>query len=249
MHTLITRDMYESDNLTEETDNKEWEEICKEFCKQIGAELLFVNDDNFGYQDKDGSLVHMYADELETYLKNRVNSGDLKEAAGDDTDNKRMRKIPVGLSDAKSKDVINAVVGQLSDGIWENSPGMERYWGFTDGMDDSGNIIVYNGYFSVREFAGKDRYGAKKYDFKWVYSAFNNMDDDAVKKYFANKIKQIVKEGGLTWSRDNTQPCEYLNYNSGVTVRDAYKVYDKLLGRVDRIKDEEPVEENPAEDK
>lgn len=49
---------------------KEWTEICEAFCKKIGAKLLFVNLDNFGYEDKDGNLVHMYADELEQYLKN-----------------------------------------------------------------------------------------------------------------------------------------------------------------------------------
>ena len=56
-----------------ETDDaymEEWRSICEAFCKKIGAELLFVNTDNFGYSDKDGNLVHMYADELEQYLKN-----------------------------------------------------------------------------------------------------------------------------------------------------------------------------------
>jgi len=48
----------------------EWESICQAFCKKIGAKLLFVNINNFGYEDKDGNLVHMYADELEQYLKN-----------------------------------------------------------------------------------------------------------------------------------------------------------------------------------
>lgn len=58
--------------LNEEDDKymKEWKEICQTFCNKIGAELLFVNSDNFGYQTKDGELVHMYADELEQYLKN-----------------------------------------------------------------------------------------------------------------------------------------------------------------------------------
>ena len=159
-------------------------------------------------------------------------------------ENKKERKIPTGLTDDKSKDVINAVVGQLSDGMWENSPGMERYWKFTSGADDNGNIIVYDGYVSVDEYAGMNRYGGKKYNTKWIYSAFSKMDDDAVKRYFAAKIKQIVKEEGLEWNRNNTQPCEYLDYHSGVTVRDAYKVYDRLLGRIDRIKDEEtPVNE------
>ena len=56
-----------------ESDDKymeEWRSICEAFCKKIGAKLLFVNTDNFGYSDKDGNLVHMYADELEQYLKN-----------------------------------------------------------------------------------------------------------------------------------------------------------------------------------
>ena len=62
--------------LKESTDNAEWIYVCRAFCRKIGAKLLFVNDDNFGYETKDGQLVHMYADELEQYLK----SGKLKEA-------------------------------------------------------------------------------------------------------------------------------------------------------------------------
>lgn len=146
---------------------------------------------------------------------------------------KRKRLIPVGLNDAKTRDIINAVVGQLSDGIWENSPGMDKYWRFTDGMDKDGNIIVYDGY------AEETSYGYGQRRPIWYYSAFSGKSDDEVKRYFASKIKQIVKEEGLDWDRNNTQPCDYLNYNSGVTVRDAYKVYDKLLGRIDRITDSE----------
>ena len=47
----------------------EWYQVCEAFCKKIGAELLFVNSDSFGYEDKNGNLIHMYADELEQYLK------------------------------------------------------------------------------------------------------------------------------------------------------------------------------------
>ena len=137
------------------------------------------------------------------------------------------RKIPIGLNDEKTRDIINAVVGQLSDGIWENSPGMERYWRFMDGLDNNGNIIVYDGYERA-----PGSYGSRS---PWYYSAFTNKSDEEVKRYFAHKIKQIVKEEGLTWSRDNTEHSDYLDYDSGVTVRDAYKVYDRLLGRIDRI--------------
>ena len=49
---------------------EEWTKICQAFCDKIGAELLFVNTDNFGYMTKDGQTVHMYADELAEYLNN-----------------------------------------------------------------------------------------------------------------------------------------------------------------------------------
>lgn len=165
----------------------------------------------------------------ESILKN------LKEAVPVYYEDKRERKIPTGLTDDRAKDIINAVVGQLSDGMWENSPGMGRYWKFTDGIDDKGNIIVYNGFERRDQYAGRDRYGASKYTPQWTNSAFGQMSDEEVKRYFAHKIKQIVKEEGLEWSRDNTEHSDYLDYNSGVTVRDAYRVYDRLLGRIDRI--------------
>jgi len=50
------------------TKNKEWEMVCKAYCKKIGAELLFVNDYDFGYE-KDGNMVHIYADELVEILE------------------------------------------------------------------------------------------------------------------------------------------------------------------------------------
>lgn len=78
--------LYESiKNNLDETDDKymeEWRSICEAFCKKIGAELLFVNTDNFGYMDKDGNTVHMYADELEQFIKN----GGLKESEGSGLD-------------------------------------------------------------------------------------------------------------------------------------------------------------------
>lgn len=46
----------------------EWTSICKAYCKKVGAELLFVNIDNFGCQMPDGSLHHIYADELAEIL-------------------------------------------------------------------------------------------------------------------------------------------------------------------------------------
>lgn len=51
----------------DEKNMSEWRKICREYCKKIGAELVFVNDYSFGYERK-GQLVHLYVDELAELL-------------------------------------------------------------------------------------------------------------------------------------------------------------------------------------
>lgn len=46
----------------------EWNVICKAFCKKKGWELLFVNEDSLGCMKPDGTMLHIYADELELSL-------------------------------------------------------------------------------------------------------------------------------------------------------------------------------------
>lgn len=122
-------------------------------------------------------------------------------------------EIKTGFSDPQTKDILDAVIGQLSDGMWEENPRMEKFWNNMD-VDANGNIKVNN----------------DAYD-----SGFYGKNETEIKKWIATKIKQIVKEEGLEWSRDNTENCSYLDYGSGVTVQDAYRVYDRLLGRKDYI--------------
>lgn len=54
-----------------EQNRKDWEEICQTFCNKIGAELLFVNDTDFGY-DLNGYMVHLYIDELQAILESGI---------------------------------------------------------------------------------------------------------------------------------------------------------------------------------
>lgn len=129
-------------------------------------------------------------------------------------------EIDTGLSDKKAEEILNSVIGQLSDGIWENSRGMERYWQYAD-IETRGSEI----YIAVNT--------------EDYYSGFRGKTEDQIKKYFATKIKQIIKEEGLDWNRNNTDVSTFLDRGSGVTVQDAYRVYDKLLGRKDRITIEE----------
>lgn len=105
--------------------------------------------------------------------------------------------------------ILNAVIGQMSDGIWENTPSMEKYWKSLDwGIDADNNIII------------KDKH---------------NVCSDPV-DFFANKIKQIVKidndyNGKLDWSRTNSALTNYISYGEKITVGECYKLYDLLKGR------------------
>ena len=109
--------------------------------------------------------------------------------------------------------ILSSVIGQMSDGIWENTRSMEKYWKNLDyGKDASGNIYL------------EDNYGvcADVYDF------------------FANKIKQIIKieiddgtTSGLVWSRMcGVRPCYIDGFGSNnVTVGECYELYELLKGR------------------
>lgn len=125
--------------------------------------------------------------------------------------------IKTGLSDNKAKDILNSVIGQMSDGIWENSSRMNRYWKYADIVKEGSELAIKISYPNSYE------------------NGFKGKSENEIKKFFAQKIKQIVKEEELNWDRNNEERSAYLDYNSGATVKDAYRVYDKLLGRKERI--------------
>lgn len=109
----------------------------------------------------------------------------------------------------KRQNILDSVIGQMSDGIWENTRSMEKYWKSLDfGVDTRGYIYL------------EDRNGvtADVFDF------------------LANKIKQIIKveiedgyTSGLVWSRTCSVVPSYFHGN--VTVGDCYEMYELLKGR------------------
>lgn len=59
------------EQLMSDSDRKymmEWTEICSTYCNKVGAELLFVNQGDFGCIMPTGELRHIYADELAVIL-------------------------------------------------------------------------------------------------------------------------------------------------------------------------------------
>lgn len=102
-------------------------------------------------------------------------------------------------------DILHGVLGQLSDGIWENSRHMEKYWKslhVTVGAD--GNVVI------------EDRHDVCK----------------DVKRFFANKIKQVIQiehddgDDEIVWSPSCTATSGYLHGH--VPVSECYQLYQLL---------------------
>ena len=127
------------------------------------------------------------------------------------------RIIDTGLTGPIQKDILASIMGQLSDGYWENSPRMEWYWRNADVQERDGKVVLV-----IRKHA-------------FPYYA---MSDDQIKQWFAKKIKFIIKEefgkGRDVWSRTNTkQKTDWLSHKSPsqTSVADCYQAYDILMGR------------------
>lgn len=137
------------------------------------------------------------------------------------------RTIRTGLRGKKQSEILHSIQGQMSDGIWENSPNYERYWRAFEIQElDDGELAILVSkapYLNV-----------------WMGSCLNpyySKTDDQVKQFFANKVKQIVKEeikdngNSFKWSPTGTTELAYLGYRETITVADAYAVYNALRGR------------------
>ena len=127
------------------------------------------------------------------------------------------RIIDTGLTGPIQKDILASIMGQLSDGYWENSPRMEQYWRNANVQERDGKVVLV-----IRKHA-------------FPYYA---MSDDQIKQWFAKKIKFIIKEefgkGRNVWSRTNTkQKTDWLSHKcpSQTSVSDCYQAYDILMGR------------------
>jgi hypothetical protein len=134
----------------------------------------------------------------------------------------KYRIIKTGLKTQKECDILDGVFGQLSDGMWENSRAAGGYWPYIDAELENGEVVlkVSTAYRKYEEPTNK----------------LLNMTDDDIKKWLAKKIKQVIKEEGLDWKRDNSDETDYLDTSwrkskLPSSVADCYYVYEVLKGR------------------
>ena len=148
------------------------------------------------------------------------------------------RSVDLGLSSTsytagKDAEILDSITGQLSDGIWENSPNMDRYWKNIDFSSKDGKIVanVPIGYYADDAF--------RDYGLNPKSNPYSNMDDERVRRYLADKAKQIVKQNIKDypqlgkWDRNNNNTVDYMGGHNteGITVADVYSFYDRVKGR------------------
>lgn len=115
----------------------------------------------------------------------------------------------IDLGNSTRADIISGVLGQLADGLWENSS-MNKYYEYA--TIDGNELVVHTNTFK---------------------SGFYNKSEDWIKNWFANKLKKIVQEehgnNKEGWLRMNTAICEYIGNDIDVSM--CYECYDFLKGR------------------
>lgn len=148
-----------------------------------------------------------------------------------------MKTIETGLKGFENLNVLLSVEGQLSDGIWENSKAMEKWWMNTSfRRDEEGNILL--------DYHPSAIYGRN----------YRELTDKEILSWFANRIKAIVKaeikdlnegdEYDVEWSREcNVKLKTMHDYHyssskeyekhiaSAPSAGRAYYVYDVLKGK------------------
>lgn len=132
-----------------------------------------------------------------------------------------MRTVRLGV-DKKYLDMIESVLGQLSDGYWENTPRMRGYWLFAHAKAQGNECVL-----EIDPVRWGTRHGYSNVTNQWL-----DMSDAKVKQFLADKIKFLVKEEGLDWNRGNENTTDYLSYTQPYfKVKDCYYVYELLKGR------------------
>lgn len=144
----------------------------------------------------------------------------------------KTRTINTNFYGDYAKEILDAVSGQLSDGLWENSRGYDKYWTnfHVKRLEDDRIVFVVNADSCTR------------YCNHYLVNPFYGMKDTEFLAWYAGKLKAVItaeaRDNGWMkgwWKRDNTtNKSIYLNYKLDITIADIYCVYDELLGRKTR---------------
>ena len=134
------------------------------------------------------------------------------------------RIIKTGLKGDIAEHICGAIIGQMSDGYWENTSSYEKYWRFINVKKLSDGRIA----FVVDETDGKYNYGHK-----FVNNGFFMMSDTDVISFIAKKIKfilskELLSNGMKLSDKFYNEKTIWLSHgHSSITVKD---VIDVIIG-------------------
>lgn len=155
--------------------------------------------------------------------------------------------INTGLKGKLNKSILDNIIGQLSDGMWENSRAMEHYWPFADikmGKDIFTGKDDESVYIAIR-LPGSESYHNYHHPNNCYSNWFIrcdklNKDKTAIKQWFAKKIKQLISAEAKKY------PSKMIKFNDKCEatsdfmwdseshedhrISDIYKAYKILMG-------------------
>lgn len=108
------------------------------------------------------------------------------------------QRVSTGIAGPKALALIKSVLGQLSDGYWENSPRMESYWPFmcTDVRED-GTVEVC---VSCKHDQARGR--------RWVVNKARWLTPAKLLKWFADKVYVLAKAEAEDWGSSEYRAIE-----------------------------------------
>ena len=138
--------------------------------------------------------------------------------------------IHTNLYTNKASEILDSVLGQLSDGWGENNSGNDGYWMFARiNRANNGEVLI-----TISDDFYKSSFSSYRSS---TYNKFKGMSEDAIRRKFAYWIKKTTKmdidDNKLEpWNRHSvTSKLCYLGRHDDVTIAEAYVVYEILLGR------------------
>ena len=123
--------------------------------------------------------------------------------------------------------MLKSVLGQLSDGMWENDNRYRTYWMCAHIVDVDGQLAF-------------ELYDLPNYYYKWstrgyYKNQYYTMTDADVLKFFRTKLVAIWREY-CKWNKpesrkltpDNEEVCKYLGYEKTIKAKDIYELTELL---------------------
>ena len=139
--------------------------------------------------------------------------------------------ISTNLKGDLCKTILESVIVQMADGIWENSDEMWHYWPYVDIKDINGDIYIH-----IKE-DGEYTYGMVNDGVDNWFIRQDKLDGriERIRDFFAWRLRDIVME----YSKDN--PGEHVRFykdcnavvgyiDDNVRACDAYDVFVTLMG-------------------